>query len=88
MPCSAFGCYLVCARHRYNNLGRGGGFAKHCFAPDESERHAGREVGSQLQRGSLILWQIRQQDAQRNATDTRLGNGLTKLRDITKKPTA
>jgi RHS repeat-associated protein len=40
---------------------------------------------SQLQRGNLILWQIRSQDAQRNITDIRLGNGLTQLRDYDKR---
>jgi YD repeat-containing protein len=40
---------------------------------------------SQLQRGNLILWQVRSQDAQRNITDIRLGNGLTQLRDYDKK---
>jgi hypothetical protein len=37
------------------------------------------------QRGNLILWQIRQQDAQRNPIDIKLGNGLTQLRDYDKK---
>ena len=42
-------------------------------------------MGHQLQRGTLVLWQIRQQDAQGNAIETRLGNGLTHLRDYDKK---
>jgi RHS repeat-associated protein len=40
---------------------------------------------SQLQRGNLILWQVRQHDAQRNPTDIRLGNGLIQQREYDKK---
>jgi hypothetical protein len=40
---------------------------------------------TKLNAATLILWQIRQQDAQRNPTDIKLGNGLTQLRDYDKK---